>query len=56
MKVLIEENIKNCTECPFVEHYTEFGFSGDICKKLSSYTTIPQTGIRKDCPFIKKER
>jgi len=52
MKILIEEDIKNCTQCPFAEHYTEFGFSGDICTKLSPYTTIPLTGIRKDCPFI----
>lgn len=54
MKVKIEMEIEQCCNCPFAEFYTEHGFSGYLCTKLSPYTTIPQTGIRKDCPFIKE--
>ena len=57
MKIIIkiEKEIENCFDCPFVEKVYEHGYSGSDCSKLGCYSTIPEKGIRKDCPF-RKER
>lgn len=55
MKVIIriEKEIENCFDCPFVKKVYEHGYSGSDCSKLGCYSTIPEKGIRKDCPFRK---
>lgn len=54
MKIKIEMEIENCTNCPFTVQVREQGYSARECTKLGCYSAIPNKGIRKDCPFIEK--
>lgn len=56
MKIKIEMEINSCNECPFTTRVCEQGYSATECRKLSSYSTIPDKGFRKDCPFLKKNK
>ncbi len=54
MKIKIEMEIENCYDCPFVRKVYEQGYCATECKYIM-YGEIPKKGIRKDCPFLKKE-
>ena len=51
MKIKIEIEIENCYECPFAKEVREMGYCATECGQLGCYSTIPDRGIRKDCPF-----
>jgi hypothetical protein len=51
MVIKIEIEIQNCNECPFTMKVDEMGYHAIECSKLGCYSTIPEQGIRKDCPF-----
>ena len=55
MFIKFEKEIKHCAECPFKKQVKEMGYSADECSLLGCYTTVPSSGIRKDCPFIKTQ-
>ena len=56
MKIKIEMEISSCEECPFTKQVREHGYSATECSKLGSYSTIPDEGFRKDCPFLKENK
>ena len=51
MKIKIEMEVEHCYQCPFKVRIYEQGYSASDCSKLGSYRTIPDKGIRNDCPF-----
>lgn len=51
MKIKIEIEIENCYECPFAKEVREMGYCATDCSQLGCYSTIPDRGVRKDCPF-----
>ena len=48
MKTVLE--FYNCRNCPLHFHVMEQGCCGDFCS-LIFYGTIPNSGIREDCPL-----
>ncbi len=50
----IELDFHTCHDCPFKIHITEQGCCGDFCSKIY-YGSIPNNGIRKDCPLKQGE-
>jgi hypothetical protein len=54
MKIKIEMEIEHCYQCPYADYVSEMGYNGTECKLLGAYSTIPQTGIKKNCPFLQK--
>lgn len=50
MRINIDVEVNNCTQCPFKEHIYEQGFCGYICTKTGG--TIPKYGILGSCPFL----
>jgi hypothetical protein len=52
--VKFEEEIEDCYECPFKHKVYEQGYSDYVCSKRGAYASIPDDGIRPDCPFRKK--
>lgn len=55
MKIKIEMEIEHCYQCPFKIKIYEQGYSAFDCSKLGAYRTIPDKGIRNDCPFRKEK-
>lgn len=53
MKITFEKEINNCNECPFAEYVNTQGYSATECSRLPPYSTIPDEGIRYNCPFLK---
>jgi len=53
--IKFEKEIHNCGECPFTVDIREMGYCATDCRLLSAYATIPNSGIRKDCPFRKEK-
>ena len=52
--VKFEKELEHCQKCPFSYRVYEQGCSDDICSKLGVYASIPDKGIRPDCPFREK--
>ena len=51
--IKIEMEIENCYNCPFIRKIHEHGYCATVCHIM--YGEIPLKGIRKDCPFLKKQ-
>lgn len=51
MLIKIEEEIEHCYQCPYAVSWVEQGAHGTDCSKIDNYASIPDKGIRKDCPF-----
>lgn len=50
MRIKVDIDVNNCTQCPFKEHIYEQGFCGYRCNKTGH--TIPKYGILGSCPFL----
>ena len=60
MKIKFETEVKNCHECPFCYHYSDFELSGHFCRlretmgELYAFANEEEKGIHKNCPFLQK--
>ena len=52
--IKVEMEIENCYSCPFIRKIHEHGYCATVCQHIM-YGEIPLKGIRKDCPFLKKQ-